>query len=389
LPIEPAPPEGFDEDMNELEPDRPQKRDDRPVPLSIESGAAGSASRLASALGRLHLADRAAGRALACFEESLRRGGAPDANAADRWVCRMLLGDFEGAWRESDAAAGRRARQSASAGAHRDAVHLWDGRPVAGRRVMIRCHHGLGDTIQFIRYVPRLAGICGWTGAEVQPVLFDLLRGLDGLDDLFTREDGRPRPGCDVEIECMELPRVFRTTLATIPSAVPYLRAPAALSGSVEAVLGGRDRFRIGLQWAAGDGNPGRSVPPSALDPLAAVPGSAFFRLPDGRGAVPAGPPSLRIAGTGDSRHDFPWTAAVIEAMDAIVTVDTMTAHLAGALAKPVFLLLAFRSDWRWLIGRDDCPWYPTMHLFRQPRPGDWSAAVARLAAALRILADA
>src|SRR5207237_989972 len=184
---------------------------------------------------------------------------------------------------------------------------------------------------------------------------------LCALED--TREGDRRALGCEVEIDVTELPHAFGTTLATVPAAIPYLRAepePAAAARQRLAPLAGR--YKVGLCWAAGEWKPERSLTPGDLGPLAAVPGVAFVNLQRGpeyeRWRSERGDPPMAAELSSDSVAE---TAAIIAALDLVITVDTMVAHLAGALGMPVWVMLHSAADWRWLLNRNDSPWYPTM----------------------------
>jgi hypothetical protein len=294
----------------------------------------------------------------------------------------MRRGEWEEAWRVSDRVL--RARGGARDwGCPRHLQAVWDGTPIAGRRVLVRCYHGLGDTIQFIRYAPIVRSFASELTVWAQPSLIPLLRTMRGVGRLLPLHDGTPEVDYDVDIEIMELPYLFRTTGATLPVRVPYLdparglvRPPPALEGRGLAV---------GLVWQAGDWDPRRSIRPTLLRPLAGIPGVELHILQRGRALqeVPAG------FGTRSGSDDVLQAAGVMTTLDLVVTIDSMPAHLAGALAVPVWTLLAHDADWRWMEGRDDSPWYPTMRLFRQPRPGAWAEVVARLCSELRSAAEA
>jgi hypothetical protein len=253
---------------------------------------------------------------------------------------------------------------------------IWDGTPLDGRRVLVRCYHGLGDTIQFARYLPHLAEIASQVIVWAQPELVPLLRGMRGSHDVLPLHDGTPDVQYDVDVEVMELSHVFRSTIGTLPCDVPYLHV-------VPSPLARDERLEVGLVWRAGnwDGHR-RAIPPALLRPLAAVPGVRLHILQRGP-ALDDRPPDLGVVSGSD---DLMEAAHVIGAMDLVITVDSMPAHLAGALARPVWTLLHHDADWRWLRDRDDSPWYPTMRLFRQERPGEWAAVIARVADELRRL---
>ncbi len=226
---------------------------------------------------------------------------------------------------------------------------------------------------------------------EAQPELRCLLGGVPGIGDLvpLAEEDYPPaRFGCDAEIDVTELPHAFRTTAGSIPRPIPYLSAERGRSAEatrrLSAVPG---RVRVGLVWAAGEWKPERSLRLEQLSPLAAIPGIALVNLqrgPEYRSwrETPTSLPMIEVFDS-DAIAD---AAATIANLDLVITVDTMVAHLAGALGAPVWLMLHFAADWRWLLDRPDSPWYPTMRLFRQKRPGDWDAVVAEIETALAAL---
>ena len=292
-----------------------------------------------------------------------------------RWMAAMRRGDFAAAWRASDEVL--RARASVPCWhLPRHEQWAWDGTPLDGRRVLIRCYHGLGDTLQFIRYAPLVHEIAAEVTVWAQPALIPLLRTARGIDRLLPLHDGSCEAGYDVDVEVMELAHVFRSTVDTLPAEVPYLHAdPAPLE---------RDgRLHVGIVWRAGDWDDRRSIPFPLLAPLAEVPGVVLHVLQRGVGREDA-------AGFGvdSGSDDVAECARVMRALDLVVTVDSMTAHLAGALGVPAWTLLHADPDWRWMQGREDSPWYPTMRLLRQPSAGEWAPVIARVAAGLREMAE-
>jgi hypothetical protein len=305
------------------------------------------------------------------------------------WMSHMLRGDFESAWRLADADRDRRRRAGISgADWPRHMRPVWDGAELAGARILVRCYHGLGDTIHFARYLPLLAKCAARVVVEAQPELIPLLRGLPGIADLVPlgEEDYPPaRFGCDAQIDITELPHAFRTQLGTIPAAIPYLSVePERSEEAARRLSAVPRRLRVGLVWAAGAWKPERSVALEQFSAMAASPGVAFVNLqrgPEYRRWREA-PARLPMIEAFDS-HEIADTAATIANLDLVITVDTMVAHLAGALGAPVWLMLHFAADWRWLLDRSDSPWYPTMRLFRQLLPGDWDAVIAEITAAL------
>jgi hypothetical protein len=284
----------------------------------------------------------------------------------------MRRGAFEEAWTISDAVL--RARVGVPCWHWpRHQQYLWDGTPLADKRVLVRCYHGLGDTIQFIRYAPLIKDVAREVLVWAQPALLPLLRTMRGIDCLLPLHDGAPDVGYDVDVESMELPHICRTTLATIPAEIPYLHvAPAALPR--------QERVAVGLVWAAGDWqHKRRSIPWPLLAPLATIPGVALYILQRG----PALEQYQHGVGILSGTHDVVEEARLMRALDLVISVDTMPAHLAGALGVPVWTLLDAAADWRWMDEREDSPWYPTMRLFRQERPGAWEPVVARVMAEL------
>ncbi len=301
--------------------------------------------------------------------------------AGAAWLRHMRAGAWHHAWAVSDAVV--RARAGAACWhLPRHEQWVWDGRPLAGRRVLVRCYHGLGDTLMFARFVPPLRRSAAEVTLWAQPALLPLLATMRGVGPLLPLHDGAPDVPYDADLEVMELAHATRATPDTLPPPPAFDVAPAALPAG-----GG---LRVGLVWECGDWDRAtRSIPLPLLAPLARVPGVELHALQRGPGladlAAGALGPDARVRVSG---HDDVLEAArVVRALDLVVTVDSMPAHLAGALGVPVWTLLPHAADWRWMDGRDTSPWYPTMRLFRQPRPGDWPAVVARAAGELARLA--
>jgi hypothetical protein len=311
------------------------------------------------------------------------------------WMSHMLRGDFTAAWELADQDRERRQRAAMNcADWPRHLRPVWDGVRLDGRRVLVRCFHGLGDTIQFVRYVPLLAERARSVSLEVQPELLELVSSVPGIRRLY-RLAAEDRPcaefGCEVEIDVTELPYAFRATLAEIPEPGSALRyGPGRVATAARRLGAAPGRLKVGLVWASGAWKPERSIPLQRLEPLAAVAGVTFVSLQRGPEAgrwrqAGGGPPML-----GDlASDDVAETAALIGALDLVITADTMVAHLAGALGVPVWVMLHSAADWRWLLASSDSPWYPTMRLFRQPAPGDWASVVADIGDALAGLVEA
>ncbi len=305
--------------------------------------------RVGEACTRFHLAEEAGYEADAC--------------AAERWRCHMLLGEFEAAWMESDAIS-RRGRP--------DPHRFWDGRPFDDRHVLIRCLHGLGDTLQYLRFVPLVRARAATLTIEAQPPLKSLLQECGLADAVITW--GEAAPHWDQQVEIVELSCIFRVTEDTIPSSVPYVNISV---GSQRVPSNGKDRgLRVGVVWASGAFNPKRCVPLGEFAGLFKVEGATFF-------SFQAGAERAGLEGWADCVSDsykegqsVLATAIELQRMDLVITVDTMVAHLAGAMGLRVWTLLPFACDWRWMRGRSDSPWYPAMRLFRQHREEDWSGVL-------------
>jgi len=262
------------------------------------------------------------------------------------------------------------------------AAPLWDGRALGNGTLLLWAEQGLGDTIQFARYAPLLRSHAGRIVLACPPPLLRLMRGARGIDDVVST--GAALPPADAYLPLLSLMHRLGTTLDTIPAEVPYLAAHPGRSAALAPLLAG-EGLRVGLTWSGHPRHPNdhrRSLPPSLLRPLLDIPGIRYFALYPGGSSAAAGMPG--IVDLSPHLVDLADTAAVVSALDLVISVDTAVAHLAGALARPTWLLLPFSADWRWLTARRDTPWYPTMRLFRQEQPGAWASVIAEIAAALR-----
>jgi hypothetical protein len=290
------------------------------------------------------------------------------------WMQCMRAGDFEQAWKLSECVLKAGANRDYNLPRHFQCI--WDGTPLHGKRVLVRCYHGLGDTIQFIRYAALIKQIASQVIVWAQPELMMLLESVEGIDVLLPLHNGTPDIAYDVDAEVMELPFIFRTTLNSIPLNVPYLHVePMPLSSP-------KEKLSVGLVWQAGDWDQARCIPFSLLKPLAEIAGINIYILQ--YNAASAGwQEGFGINSGNFSMYDY---ARVIKGLDLLITVDSMPAHLAGALNVPVWTILHAGADWRWMDNRSDSPWYPSMKLFRQDKPGNWEAVILKVAAALRNL---
>jgi tetratricopeptide (TPR) repeat protein len=290
----------------------------------------------------------------------------------------LLTGDYHRGWAEYE---WRWKNESIARSKRNFPQPLWLGADaIAGKTVLLHSEQGLGDAIQFCRYVPMIAARGGHVILEVQKTLHKLMTTLSGAVQVISRGD--PLPDFDLHCPLLSLPLAFRTRLETIPAATPYLRALQSIP-NWETRLGSRSRPRIGLAWS---GNPShkndsdRSIALHALLPILDTEATFVSLQKDLRPRDAALLKERRdILDFGDVLKDFADTAALVSHLDLVISVDTSVAHLAGALGKPVWVLLPFIPDWRWLLDRDDSPWYPTARLFRQGETREWKTVTRRV----------
>jgi hypothetical protein len=260
----------------------------------------------------------------------------------------------------------------------------WHGEELGGRRILLTSEQGFGDTLQFIRYVPLVKAKGGHVIVEARGPLMRLVRSVEGVDEVVDR-DARTPPAFDVHCPLLSLPMVFRTDLSSIPSTIPYLAPPPGLGAAFDAFLApAGDRLKVGLVWSGSTtfkNNRNRATSLESFLPLLEVPGVAFVSLQKG-------PPLQELSTCGCRSlildadpllQDFADTAALIQRLDLVIMTDSAVAHLSGALGRPVWVLLCFAADWRWLTRREDSPWYPSMRLFRQRTAGRWDDVFVRV----------
>lgn len=286
------------------------------------------------------------------------------------WMQFMRAGKFEEAWKLSDKVVAAGVNRDPRLPRHYQCV--WDGSPLNGKRVLVRCYHGLGDTIQFIRYIPILKQIAKEVIVWAQEPLLPLLESIPGIDQLLPIHDGQSGVIYDVDLEIMELPFIFRTTAATIPLCIPYLHAaPLRLSEEL--------KLNVGLVWQSGNWNQARCIPFSALAALAQVKNINLYILQANAEEV-GWREGFGIHPGEFSLYNY---ARVIRGLDLLISVDSMPAHLAGAMNVPVWTILHDKADWRWMDDREDSPWYPSMRLFRQQENQSWASLIEVVAAEL------
>ncbi|HZY17917.1 MAG TPA: hypothetical protein VFE82_05505 [Ramlibacter sp.] len=306
-----------------------------------------------------------------------------------RWLAAMRAGDWEGAWRQTDRLELPRRRAQHAAGFVREAHHLvWDGSPFDGRSVLVRCEHGLGDTLQFSRFLPAVAARARELHVMVQPPLVELLRAVPGIGQVHNGWRGPDWPAHELEVEVMELAYALRASADTLPPPLPFDTAAASPFADLDRSLRSDGRLRVGLLWAASEWDPSRSIPLAQLRTLLDLPHVRFFGLQQGPAALQAAAAGWPIEPLWDRTTSVVDAAAAMRHLDLVVCVDGMPAHLAGSLGRPTWLLLKHDADWRWMDDRSDSPWYPAMRLWRQSRPGDWASLVGRVARGLQLLSD-
>jgi hypothetical protein len=306
-----------------------------------------------------------------------KRSKTPGSN--DPWTQAMQCGNFARAWEVSDAYL--QARLAAGVPPHTGPRHLqciWDGRPLADKRVLVRCYHGLGDTIQFIRFAAPLRKIAREVVVWGQPSLLPLLATAPGVDRVLPLHDGTPDVHFDCDLEIMELAHALRIDERSIRCAVPYV----FVDGQWMAFPTVRRELTVGVVWRAGDWDERRSIPVNLLSGLSHVSGVRLLSLQCG----PASAEASCIPAQDAASIEVERTAITLRNLDLLISVDTFAAHLAGALGVPVWLLLHAHCDWRWMQDRTDTPWYPTMRLFRQRSAGGWPAVIEEVMAALKHL---
>lgn len=265
----------------------------------------------------------------------------------------------------------------------------WRGEPLQGARILLYAEQGLGDAIHFLRYVSDVLALAQEVVLEVGKPLLRLAQEIPGVSRVLCL--GEELPPCQWECSLMSLPGVLGTRRETIPANVPYLTVPEAVQRKAQGIVSAGTRLRIGLVWAGAPAHKKdrwRSLPLHLFQDLLTATNASFYSFQLGsaaleRAALPDAS-SSRITDLTSHIDDMADTAALLQRMDLVISVDTAVAHLAGALGVPVWVMLPFAPDWRWLLNRSDSPWYPTMRLFRQPGPGDWPSVIRSVQAALR-----
>ena len=256
----------------------------------------------------------------------------------------------------------------------------WEGQPFAGQTLLLHYEQGFGDTIMFVRFTPQVKALGGRVLLAAQASLAELVATCPGVDEVIPH--GLPLPPFDLQLPLLSLPLVLHATLDTIPAEIPYLNLPARIPNRepiAEVLAASEGKTRVGLVWAGSSIHKNdrvRSLPTEALVPLGVLPNVAWYSFQLGM-TVEA--PLPGIVSLAPLLSNFSDTAYALSGMDLVITVDTVLAHLAGALGIPTLLVIPYSPDWRWLLDREDSPWYPTMRIYRQPEPGDWQGVIQKL----------
>lgn len=327
--------------------------------------------------------------ALDYYSAALEAGSTIPHTRFNLGVAQLRMGDLAAGWEgyEARMQLGRNINLKTLA-----AAPLWQGQDIGDARLLVHAEQGLGDTLQFIRYLPEVRKRCRHVIVECQPQAKAIVAGLPDAGEVFAA--GTPLPTFDFQVPLLSLPRIFGTRLDNIPAPVPYISADAERVQAWQARLADAPGLKVGLVWAGGavhTGNRFRSCSLAVFAPLASIAGVSFISLQKGAPEQEAKQPpaGMRLLNFSEELQDFRDTAALIANLDLVISVDTSVAHLAGAMGKPVWTLIPFCPDWRWMLERTDNPWYPTMQLFRQESIGDWSTPMAALSAQLAALAQA
>jgi FkbM family methyltransferase len=301
-----------------------------------------------------------------------------------RSIVRLLLGDFQRGWPEYEWR-----WQLAGMSLPRISKPRWAGEPLDGRTILLRWEQGVGDTLQFVRYARLLKRQGARVIVACQQALVPLLQRCEGIDELVVQ--GTPRPAFDCWTPLLSIPGLLGTDRESIPGECGYLTADPALVARWKARLADHPGFRIAIAWQGYRGHPSdaqRSIPLAFFGQLARVPGVRLISLQRGHGVeqleeIAGSFEIVQFDDVGTTSDAFMDTAAIIWNVDLVVSCDTSVAHLAGALGVPVWVALPYAPDWRWLLDREDSPWYPSMRLFRQQSSGDWDDVFRRMASAL------
>ncbi len=351
--------------------------------LALEPANAEAHHNLATTLRDLGMFDEAQVH----YDAALRVLPGNKAVLFNRAHLRLLRGDFASAWDGYEYRGSLPGKQPRLLAQPR-----WDGSPFLGKRLLVTAEGGLGDSIQFVRYLPMVKERGGSVLLECQPALTGLFARLDGADVVVPSSEAR-LPAFDLQVPLLSLPGIFKTTLPTIPAPLPYLHADAHLIQHWRNELARRvdcqAAFQVGVAWQGNAENRGdfyRSLPLASFESLARIDNVTLVSLQVGPGAAQMREVTFPVVDLASQFNPakLDGLAAAMMCLDLVITVETSVAHLAGALGVPVWTLLAIAPDWRWLLDRSDSPWYPTMRLFRQKKFGAWPEVIKQVEEQLR-----
>ncbi|MDR3638289.1 MAG: DUF6165 family protein [Isosphaeraceae bacterium] len=356
---------------------------DRSLELDVREAESHSSRGLVlSELGRQH-------ECIECYHRAVELDPKHVQAVRNRSLVRLLLGDLERGFAEFELRWGGKGLP-----VRPFAQPLWDGSPLGGRRILIHAEQGIGDTLQFVRFLPLVKARGGTVILACQKSLLNLLAGAAGIDELVAQADKvADLPPFDVHAPLMSLPHIFGTALETIPAEVPYLHADPVLLDKWGEAIRAQPGFKIGIAWQGSvkyRRDRLRSLPLERFAPLAELPGVQLVNLQQGTGREQLAHFTRRhqVVDFGDQvdREAGPFmdTAAIVKHLDLVVASDSAIVHLAGALGATVFMPTQLVPDWRWLLDREESPWYPSLRLFRQTRAGDWEGVFERIAQTIR-----
>lgn len=328
------------------------------------------------AIGKMYIDTGRVREAINIYKNAIRYNPDDALVHRDLGFCYLSLGNFSEGWSEHEWRCMAMKFMP---------VPFWQGQSLKNKIIGVVREQGFGDTIQFVRYISLLKA----EGATVVLGCHEPVRRLlSGTADVVVVE-GTPNSSYNVhfQIPLMSLPHRFGTTLVTIPNQVPYLSVPPDAGQKAASIIKASSKYRVGLVW---QGTTHRMLSLRHLVPLFNIPNIQFFSLQKGRCVQ-----EIKILLPGKLINldpyldDFADTAAAMQDLDLVISIDSSPAHLAGALARPVWTLIPFPGEWRWMLNREDSPWYPTMRLFRQPKAGDWASVIKRVSEELKSLAGA
>lgn len=325
--------------------------------------------------------------ALTCYRNALEID--PDFGDA-QWntaIASLYIGDYAEGFKyfESRFYAGdmRHAEHLQGVSAMMAGKPAWMGKPMHGKALLVWTEQGFGDSLMFMRFLPELRMLDpSRVLVACEPEMLDAMATLSCVDEVVSKEDPLSPEGFDLHCSLLSLPHLLGTTLANLPARVPYLIVPDEMKDFWRSRVAALSGLRVGLVWAGGRqlaNDALRSLPLKAFGPLFDLPSISFVNLQKGEPAAELAELQWPVVDWMDECDDFLDTAALVDALDLVISADTAVAHLAGALGKPVWLLNRFESEWRWMLGREDSPWYPSMRIFTQPALHDWATVMAKI----------